>query len=80
MKWVALCHDFRLTFSLVVSEMECAEYGLCHIELESPVVKVGGQDGHAWCQAVLYGLPVLTGEQVVCVSIQFAWVAGMSWI
>ena len=50
--------------SRLISEMKCGGYGFCHTELESPIVNVGGQDGHVCCKVILYALQFLSASRI----------------
>ena len=52
--------------NLAAGDMECGEYHFCFTELESPVVEVGGHDGHVCCQTAPYGLQVLFSDLFSC--------------
>ena len=76
-----LFHDFELAFSVTVSEMECRGYGLCHAELESPVVKVGGQVGYVHIKPSSMVCQFLLASRIDRLSVHpylFTHVAGMS--
>ena len=83
MKWVALCHDFEPTFSLAVSEMECEGYGLCHAELEWPIINTGGQDGQTAVKLSSMVCQFLSAKRIARSSVYpylFSHVAGISWM